>query len=167
MKILVTRLHLTLAVLFGSLGIGGCDFNYQLSGLFTSTESMGSSFRKGVIAYQNGDYENALRAWEPLAKQGYSQAQNNMGFIHEKGIGVPVNNESAVKWYTLAANQGNAFAQTNLGWMHERGKGVPANDKQALKWWRLAAEQGIARAQYNMGVMYRNRQDDPQNITTA
>ena len=83
------------------------------------------------------------------------------------GRGVPLDNKTAVKWYTLAAEQGDAVAQNNLGTMYYQGKGVSQDDKTAVKWWRLAAEQGHARAQYNLGVMYDNGQGVPQDYKTA
>ena len=56
------------------------------------------------------DYATALREFEPLAKQGHARAQTNLGWMYDKGLGVPQNYETAVKWYTLAAEQGYAPA---------------------------------------------------------
>ena len=76
--------------------------------------------------------------------------------MYRYGHGVPQNDKTAVKWYTLAAEQEDAFAQYNLGVMYYEGQGVPQDDKSALKWFTLSAEQGYARAQNNLGVMYYN-----------
>jgi hypothetical protein len=70
------------------------------------------------------------------------------------GRGVPQDDKTAVKWYTLAAEQGNANAQSNLGWLYYTGRGVLQHYKTALKWTTLGAEQGNANAQKNLGVMY-------------
>ena len=59
------------------------------------------------------------------AKQKAVNSLFNLGFMYENGYGVPQDDESAVKWYTLAAGQGHASAQTNLAWMYENGRGVP------------------------------------------
>ena len=53
MRKLTATLCLTLAVLFGSLGI-----------------SESADYQKGWDAYDSGDYATALREWEPLAEQG-------------------------------------------------------------------------------------------------
>ena len=103
-------------------------------------------FQKGLDAYERGDYATALREWQPLAEQGYADAQSNLGWMYDNGQGVPQNDKTAVKWYTLAAEQGNASAQTNLGFMYRKGQGVHQNDKTAVKWYTLAAEQGYAPA---------------------
>jgi TPR repeat protein len=87
--------------------------------------------------------------------------------MYEKGQGVPQDNKTAVKWYTLAADQGIAVAQTNLGYRYEKGLGVPQDYETALKWYRLAAEQGNAFAQYGLGTMYYLGLGVPQDYKTA
>jgi hypothetical protein len=124
-------------------------------------------YEDGVAAYERGDYATALRLWRPLAEQGDANAQSNLGFMYEKGRGVPQDEAEAVKWYRLAAEQGYANAQSNLGFMYEKGRGVPQDDGEAVKWYRLAAEQGLARAQYNLGVMYGGGKGVPQDNVQA
>ena len=74
--------------------------------------------------------------------------------MYDKGLGVPQDYKTAVKWYTLTAEQGHAKSQYNLGYMYQNGQGVPQDYKTAVKWFRLAADQGSARAQGNLGAMY-------------
>ena len=61
-----------------------------------------------MSAYGNGDYATALRLYRPLADKGNAEAQYNLGFMYDKGQGVPQEYAVAVKWYRLAADQGNA-----------------------------------------------------------
>tara|TARA_R110000824_G_C14840086_1_gene638880 strand:- start:7 stop:609 length:603 start_codon:yes stop_codon:yes gene_type:complete len=114
------------------------------------------NFQKGLEAYEAGDYQTALTEWRPLAEQGNSDSQTNLGLMYYKGIGVPQDYAEAVKWYRLAAEQGVAVAQKNLGYLYDRGIGVPQDYAEALRWYRLAAEQGNSDAQTNLGVMYYN-----------
>ena len=88
---------LTIAVLLGSAGV-----------------SWGADFQKGLAAAQSGDYATALREWQPLAEQGYADAQYNLGWMYDNGQGVPQNDKTAVKWYRLAAEQGHTLAQKKL-----------------------------------------------------
>jgi len=118
--------------------------------------SWGADYEKGVTAYNQGDYATAIKEWTPLAKQGNSYAQYNLGIMYDKGDGVVQNDKTAVKWYTLAAEQGYTLAQYNLGVKYQEGVGVVQNYKTAAKWFTLAAEQGHTSAQYNLGVMYGN-----------
>jgi TPR repeat protein len=106
--------------------------------------------------------------WYTLAaKQGFANAQYNLGLMYANGTGVLQDYKTAVKWFRLAAKQGVARAQYNLGWMYANGHGVPLDYKTAVKWYRLAAKQGFANAQYNLGVMYRKGQGVPQNNKTT
>jgi len=129
--------------------------------------SLADDYTKGVEAYQKGDFTTALKFWQPLAEQGYAQAQSNLGFMYAKGKGVPQDHKTAVKWYTLAAEQGNAKAQSNLGVKYDKGEGVPQDDKTAVKWYTLAAEQGDAKAQSNLGIQYSLGEGVPQDYIKA
>jgi len=87
--------------------------------------SLANDYTKGVEAYEKGDFTTALKFWQPLAEQGDTDAQYNLGQMYRQGQGVQQDNKTAVKWYTLAAEQGIANAQVNLGVMYRRGEGVP------------------------------------------
>ncbi len=48
-----------------------------------------ANFNAGRAAYTQGDYATAVRKWRPLAKQGYANAQFNLGFMYDNGQGTP------------------------------------------------------------------------------
>jgi uncharacterized protein len=121
MKNLTRTICLTLVILLGSL-MTGC----------------GADFNKGTRAMDSGDFKTALRHLKPLARQGHFKAQNNLGLMYKKGLGVPQDYKTAVKWYTLAAEQGHANAQYNLGNMYHNGRGVPQNYVYAYMWGDIA-----------------------------
>ncbi|TLS78240.1 sel1 repeat family protein [Mariprofundus erugo] len=73
------------------------------------------AFNAGVLAYQKGDYANAFKLWKPLAEQGYTSVQINLGLMCEKGLGVEKSNTEAAGWYRKAAELGNAEAQNSIG----------------------------------------------------
>ena len=91
-------------------------------------------FQKGLAAYKAGDYATALKEWKPLAEDGSSDAQYNLGYMYETGYGVPQDYAEAIRWYRLAAEQGLAEAQTNLGNMYDNAQGVPQDYAEAVKW---------------------------------
>ena len=101
------------------------------------------------------------------AESGDAEAQNNLGVMYYKGLGVPEDYAEAVKWYRLAADQGYADAQCNLGVMYDNGQGVPQDYAEAVKWTRLAADQGDAEAQFNLGVMYHDGRGVSQDYAEA
>lgn len=78
-----------------------------------------------------------------LAYRGDPRAQVWLGYLYEKGIGVPQNAEKAVYWYHCAADRGQPHAQFLLGMAHELGRGAPQDYILAYAW----TNQAVARAQ--------------------
>lgn len=56
----------------------------------------------------------ALGHYRLLHKQGHADAQNNIGWCYQNGLGVAKDVHEAVKWYRKAAKQGNARSQKKL-----------------------------------------------------
>ena len=139
------RLGLFLILLFGWIGQSWADYS------------------EGFVAYHSGDYKTALNEFKPLAQQGHSDAQYNLGYMYLYGQSVLQSDKEAVKWYRLAAQQGHSDAQKDLAFMYRYGDRVLQSDKEAVKWYRLAAEQGDADAQNNLAIMYDNGKGVLQN----
>lgn len=127
-----------------------------LTSLFflTSTSVYSADYETGRIAFTKADYAGALVEWQPLAEQGDTRAQFNLGFMYKNGEGIKQNYKAAVKWYTLAAEQGYAKGQTSLGFMYDNGLGVTQNYETAARWYILAAEQGHAFGQFKLSLKY-------------
>ncbi len=60
------------------------------------------------------DYAEAVRLYRLAAAQGLAGAQNNLGWMVQKGLGFAQDRAEAIRWYCLAAAQGDANAQSNL-----------------------------------------------------
>ena len=67
-------------------------------------------FDKGFEAYDAGDYQTAVQEWRPLAEQGNSDAQINLGVMYYNGNGVLQSNVMAHMWYNIASANGNSQA---------------------------------------------------------
>ena len=131
------------------------------------TEGWSNEFQKGWDAFNIRDYAAALKKWRVVAEQGLAEAQFNLGFIYDNGLGVTEDNQEAVKWYRRAALLGLAEAQVNLALMYDKGEGVPEDDQEAAKWFRRAAEQEHAKAQANLGFIHANGKGVIQNYVLA
>ena len=103
-------------------------------------------FKKGLTAYNIGDYATSLAEWVPLAEQGNSNAQYKLGVMYRQGTGVPLDSFEAVTWYLAAAKQGHARAQSNLGFMYRTGRGVTQSNLHAYMWYQVANLHGYANA---------------------
>ncbi len=70
-----------------------------------------ADFQAGVDAYNDGDYDTALKEFRPLAERGKAVAQWSLGIMFERGRSVPQDYVQAYRWYTLAASQGDDLAE--------------------------------------------------------
>ena len=101
-----------------------------------------ADFQAGAAAYSEGDYAAALRAFRPLADQGFAAAHYYLGVLYAGGEGVPQDAAEAVAWFRKAAERGYVFAQYNLGVLYAGGEGVPQDRVQAYAWVSIATDQG-------------------------
>ena len=100
---------------------------------------LAGTFAAGVKAFDAGRRDEAFRIWLPLAVQGNSQAQFNVAFLYEKGLGVARNEVEAARWYLAAAERGDVAAQSKIGSLYEAGVGVQENLDAAARWYGQAA----------------------------
>ncbi len=110
----------------------------------------------GVQAMGRGHYATALRAFRNLAKTGDAQAENNIGYLYERGLGVPQDYGMALKWYKLAASKALPEGEYNAGLLYHHGYGVAKNQSEAKKWFERSARKGFIDAEFMMGHMYQN-----------
>ena len=90
------------------------------------------------------DYKAQFDREKARADKGYAEAQNNVGYLYDAGLGVRQDRQEAVKWYRLAANQGFDQAQLNLAICYELGDGVRQDYNLAYMWAHLAYLQGLS-----------------------
>lgn len=91
---------------------------------------------------REGYYSKAIAHLKDAANLGHDEAQNALGDLYFKGLGVDQNYRSAVSYYLQAANAGNSVAQFNMGRMYEYGYGVKPNVETALGWYHQSSLQG-------------------------
>ena len=60
------------------------------------------------------DYKEAVFWFEKAAKQGNPKAQLNLGLMYQMGLGVPKDEETALRWFRESAAQGYEDAKTIL-----------------------------------------------------
>ena len=124
----------------------------------------GRSFQSGQMAYYFGDYAKAVEHWQPLAEQGHVEAQANLGWFYQMGLGVKTDLAVAFSWYQKAAKAGQAVAQNNLGVMYEQGLHVAKDNQQAVHWYQQSAKNGYRFGQYNYAQQLdRQQQTDKAN----
>jgi TPR repeat protein len=139
-------------------------FIYVSSLVLCSVFLHGADLQAGQRAYEQKDYDGAMKELAPLAQEGKVEAQILLGKMYMLGQGVPKNTDAALKWFRAAADKGNAEAQFFLGAMYL----LPARDiPQGLKWLRLSAEQGTPDAQVLLGMAYLKGTELPHDLVAA
>mgnify|MGYP006132023767 CR=1 FL=1 len=106
---------------------------------FMVRPAVSADWNKGLDAYANGDYAAAMREWKPLAEQGDTEAQSQLGQMYANGKGVVQDYKMAVKWFKKAAEQGHTSAQNSLGFMYDKGQGVLQDYTRAHMWFNIVA----------------------------
>ena len=90
-------------------------------------------------SYDRANYQTALKVWMDQATAGSAEAQNYVGEIYSKGLGVAPDYDMAAVWFKKSAAQGFKRAKINLGYLHEQGLGVPKDLTAALNLYREAS----------------------------
>lgn len=88
------------------------------------------------------DYKEAFRLLSAAANQGASRPTLHLGYMHQEGLGVPVNVPEAIKLFTSVAtpsDSSDAFAaRIELGRIFSMGLAVPVDETEAQKWYSAA-----------------------------
>ena len=121
-------------------------------------------FNEGWYAYQDGNYEEALRLWVPLAKAGDVEAQHYAGELYRDGLG---DSAAALGWFEKAAAQGYVKAQTALGFAYLDGEGVSQDDAVAFEWFQRSAMHEDAVGQAMLGFMYEHGRGTTKDIAKS
>jgi len=90
-------------------------------------------------AFDRADYKTALKVWLARGADGDAEAQNYVGEIYEKGLGVEPDYTEAKKWYQRAAKQDFSRAYINLANLYEKGLGVNRDPVLAVNLYRKAS----------------------------
>ncbi|KAI8074600.1 hypothetical protein BC940DRAFT_315204 [Gongronella butleri] len=133
--------------------------------------------------YRQQDIKQAIRWYEPSARQGYADAQIALGELilqhHHVLVDSPVDKQrlvsTAIDWMHQAARQGNAKAHLYLGVLYDEGEWVARDAKLAMQHYQAAVSmhgQGNhdaleILAQYFVGIHYLLGDLVAQNASTA
>jgi TPR repeat protein len=113
-------------------------------------ESRWARFKVGVLYLETmKDYSKAEAWLRRSAADDHPGARNNLGWMHEKGLGMKVDYAAAREHYLAAHARGNPQAKGNLENFFAAGLGSPSFED-----YRAGAEAGISSAQYRLGMMY-------------
>ena len=100
--------------------------------LLVGTPAFSADWDKGLTAYESGDLVTALREFTPLAEQGVAVVQSLLGWMYEKGQGVPKDNVYAHMWWDIAASSGDKDAVSGRDAISKRMNSTDISTAQKL-----------------------------------
>ena len=124
-------------------------------------------YNDSVVAYNSGNYEEAIVIWRNLADDNYHNAQYSLGVAYFNGEGVAQDLKKAIDWFELAAIGGNVQAMFNMGSAYYQGNGTNQDYTKAVEWWQKAAALEQRSAQYNLGLAYYFGKGVEQDLSRA
>ena len=106
--------------------------------LFTNVSF--ADFEKGLKEFNKGNYEAALNIWEPLANEGISNAQYNVGLMHHNGLGTKQDFKAAFKWFLKSSEQGNLNSIRLISTMYALGNGIKKDFLRSYMWAKIGSD---------------------------
>jgi TPR repeat protein len=142
------------------------------------TRAMGISLFLAAFAIHTAnaeDYESIVHKADATEQKIYEAATNGrspaamyaIGVMFDEGLGQPIDESQAFRWYKLAAGYGHAEAMNRIGNMYAQARGVPHDYVAALEWYRRAVAHGSLSAVTNLATLYFYGLAIPQNYMKA
>lgn len=96
---------------------------------------------------------NAIVLYKIAAREGISEAQNNLGNLYLNGNYIKPNLEEAVKLFEKAAENGDKVAQYNLARCYGSGIFVKNDEKKAFELYKKSSKQGNLEQLHTIMIM--------------
>jgi TPR repeat protein len=126
-----------------------------------------ADFEAGIVRFEQGDLEGAVRELTPVAVRGDSRAQYMIGAILLTSAPSEAKISEAADWIKKAARQGHVEAQVELARLYRIGLGVAQDTGKMVKWYEAAAGQGHVGAQLLVADAYAYGQGVEQDFVQA
>ncbi|GEM_PF-3666611 len=115
-----------------------------------------AQYGAGYVHYRSKQYDKARLWFEKAARHDTASALHFLGWMHANGLGVPKDQQKALRHYERGAALGYAASQNNLAYAYQYGKGVVMNISRAEEFYKLSAAQNYKSALRNIALMYRD-----------
>lgn len=127
--------------------------------LFTSCKKGLLDYRKGLSAWEDDEYEDAVKAFKKSAKKGNTDAMLMLGLCYENGRGVDKDIEESLEWYGKAAESEDTLAEAVYG-----AALIGKDQEKGLKYLKKAANKGSVIAQTVLGVFRMKEGDEDEAV---
>lgn len=110
---------------------------FILAAMLPSAQAEDINLSAALDDARSGYYEQAARAFAPLAQHGSGLAQFNLGLMYHSGMGVGHDEAEAVRLYHQAAVNGETMAQQYLAVGYAEGWFGLKKDVEKAHYWEL------------------------------
>lgn len=111
---------------------------------------MKSGTEQAYSDFQAGHYESALKQYLTYANEGHAECQVFVGWMYERGIGIPRDLWKAEKWFRRAAENGSPQGAFYYGrYILKHG-----TKEDSIAWFQKAANQGDVPGLFRLGYAY-------------
>lgn len=125
--------------------------------------TLSADVKKGIAAWEQENWSEAVRLWRKAADAGDADAQFNLGQAYKLGRGVDFSLDLAREWYLKAARSGHHPAADNYGLtLYQEGRKA-----DAIPWVMMAAGRGERRNQLVLGTLLFNGDSVEKDWPTA
>lgn len=145
------KLHLTLLILI-------------LYGLNVFGQNGDSLNHQAKIYLETQQFDKALPLLKQSAELGNAEAQYNLGYCYQAGVGVEKNQETAIEWYQKSANKGFNDALYQLMMAYGNGEGVEQDSKKSFSYALKCAENNDETCMWNVVNCYYSGMGVEKNI---
>lgn len=120
-------------------------------------------FHRGILAYQEQDFDKAEKYWLRAAERGQSSAMYSLGRLYQYGDLGKTDLKQAEHWYREAASANVTPAKYLLASiLFDRGEYT-----EAATWMSQAAKEDYTRAQHDLALMYEEGKGFPASPEEA
>lgn len=139
------------------------------AGYVPAEMALANMYETGEAGKDKGPPDAAI-LYARAAKAGNVEAEERLGYYEENGIGLPLDINDAIVWYTKAADEGHYIpAMMALARIYENGKGklLPPDIGKAINLYKKCADAGEPEAQIKMGEFYNEGRGVTKDLTEA
>lgn len=105
---------------------------------------------------ENQEFGKAFPLLQQAAELGNAEAQYNLGYSYQVGVGVEQNQQKAVQWYSKSAEQGYNDGLYQMMMAYGNGNGVEQDFNKAFFYALKCAENGDGTCMFNLIGCYKD-----------
>lgn len=111
--------------------------------------------KKGIEFLMQKNYEQGIPLLQKSAELGNAEAQYNLGYCYEFGVGVSKDEKIAIFWYQKSADQNYNDGLYAMMMAYSEGKGVEPNYDKAFEYAMKCSKNNDATCMFNVVTAYK------------